>query len=81
MLLYHMQYLIHVFMIHVGYNRSICHIHLSSFLLPRFEVVCEDEEESVVVGMSPAECHNHILHTINSTLNMDLLTIRLVLYH
>ncbi|XP_047470254.1 transforming growth factor beta regulator 1-like [Penaeus chinensis] len=44
--------------------------------IPRFEVVCEDEEESVVVGMSPAECHNHILHTINSTLNMDLLTIR-----
>lgn len=62
-------------------DTSICRTHLSNSSFPRFEVVCEDEEESVVVGMSPAECHNHILHTINSTLNMDLLTIRWVLYH
>lgn len=45
-------------------------------LSPRFEVVCEDEEDAVVVGNSPAECHNHILHTINLALDMDLLTIR-----
>ncbi|XP_068217008.1 transforming growth factor beta regulator 1 [Palaemon carinicauda] len=42
---------------------------------PRFEVVCEDEEDAVV-GNSPTQCHNHILQTINSALDMDLLTIR-----
>ncbi|KAG7160910.1 Transforming growth factor beta regulator 1-like [Homarus americanus] len=49
---------------------------LDGGLIPRFEVVCEDEEDAVVVGNSPAECHNHILQTINLALDMDLLTIR-----
>ncbi|XP_045135454.1 transforming growth factor beta regulator 1-like [Portunus trituberculatus] len=43
---------------------------------PRFEIVCEDEEDAVVAGSSPAECHNQILQTINLSLDMDLLTIR-----
>ncbi|KAK4319949.1 hypothetical protein Pmani_009151 [Petrolisthes manimaculis] len=46
-------------------------------LTPRFEVVCEDEEEeTVVTGRSPSECHNQILSTINLILDMDLLSIR-----
>ncbi|XP_045609139.1 transforming growth factor beta regulator 1 [Procambarus clarkii] len=49
---------------------------LDGGLIPRFEVVCEDEEDSVVVGNSPSDCHNHILQTINLALDMDLLTIR-----
>ena len=42
--------------------------------------MCEDEEDAVVVGSTPAQCHNHILQTINSTLDMDLLTVRYVLF-
>ncbi|XP_050717290.1 transforming growth factor beta regulator 1-like [Eriocheir sinensis] len=49
---------------------------LDGGLSPRFEVVCEDEEDAVVSGNSPSECHNQILQTINLTLDMDLLTIR-----
>lgn len=49
---------------------------LDGGVVPRFEVVCDDEEDAVVVGNSPAECHNHILQTINLVLDMDLLTIR-----
>lgn len=45
-------------------------------LTPRFEVVCEDEEDAVVEGNSPTQCHSHILQSINSTLDMDLLTVR-----
>ncbi|KAG0727779.1 Transforming growth factor beta regulator 1 [Chionoecetes opilio] len=43
---------------------------------PRFEIVCEDEEDAVVGGNSPAECHNQILQTINLSLDMDLLTVK-----
>ncbi|XP_076062738.1 transforming growth factor beta regulator 1 [Oratosquilla oratoria] len=44
--------------------------------VPRFEIVCEDAEDAVVAGRSPAECHSYILMSINKALGMNLLNIR-----
>lgn len=43
---------------------------------PSFEVVCEDSEENIIEGQSPAECHNTIMQSVNNILGMELLAIR-----